>query len=129
MFIVSPELHSTLTSLLAFMSYSSSSNIYCALPHIFPHLLLLPAINSFLLLTLLFYTSLYILLLVHHDATQIISTLNTFSLGIYTFLLFNTKSSSICYSSSYNTFTSVFFIFSTILTTFLFLLLAVFIFS
>ena len=56
----------------------------------------------------------------------IISTLNSSSLGTYTFLSFNTNFLSIYYSFSYNIFTSVFFIYFTILTISLFLLLAFF---
>ena len=58
----------------------------------------------------------------------IISVLNILSFNTYTFFSFNTKSSSICYSSPLNIFTSAFFISSTTLTTSLSLLVAFLIF-
>ena len=59
----------------------------------------------------------------------IISALNSLSFGIYIFSSFNTNSPSIYYLFTCNSFTLTFFIPSTILTIFLFLLLAFFIFS
>ena len=125
MFTVFPEPHSTSNFLLVSLFYSSFSDTYYNLLHIFPHLLLLPATSNFSSLTPLSSTFLHVLLPVYHDATRLFPL----SFGIYTFSSFNTKSPSICYSSSLHTFTPTFFISSTTLTTFLFLLLAIFIFS
>ena len=58
----------TSTSLLVFLFYSSFSDIYHILLHIFPHLLLLLATNNSLLLIPLFFTFLYDLLPLYHDA-------------------------------------------------------------
>ena len=59
----------------------------------------------------------------------IIFTLNSSSFGIYIFPSFNTKFSSICYLFPPNTFTLIFFISSTTITTSLSFFLTIFIFS
>ena len=120
--MVIPEPYSTSASLPVPLFYSSSFNTYHNPPHIFLYLLSLPATSNFLLLTLLSFTFLHILLLVHYDTTRLF-----FSMYIFSF--FKTKSPSTCYSSLLNTFTPTFFISSTTLTTSLSLRLAIFIFS
>ena len=71
MSIVSLEPHSISTFLLVLLSYSSFSGTYYSLLHIFPHLLLFPATSSFLSPTLLSFTFLYILLLVHYNVVRL----------------------------------------------------------
>jgi len=109
--------------MLVLLFDSLFSDIYHNYLYIFPHLLLLLATNS-----IVFHLSLYF----STNTLQcnwIISTLNFSSFSIYSFLFFNTKSSFTCHLSFLNTFTSTFFVFSTILTISLFLPLAIFIFS
>ena len=69
MFIVFLKLHSTSTSPSVPPFYTSSSDTYHALLHIFLYLLLSSATNSFSLPTPLSSTFLYVLLPVHHGAT------------------------------------------------------------
>ena len=91
MSIVFPEPCSTSTFLLVLLSYSSSSNIYCILPHIFPHLLLLLAANSFLSPTLLSSTSLCVQLLVYYAITRLF-LLSMFHPSAYILFLSSTPS-------------------------------------
>ena len=128
MFIDSLVSHSTLAFLLVPLFYSLFFGIYHILPHIVLHISLPLATNNSLSPTVIFHFPLY-------SATsilwynQIISTFNSLFFGTYTFSSFNTSSSSICYSSSLNTFTSAFFISFITLTISLSLPLAFFIFS
>jgi len=112
------------------LSYSLSFDIYCNLLYIFPHLLLLLAISNFSSPTLSFSTSLYILLLVHHNVTRLFP-LSMFHLLVHRLFPLLTLGLPLptCHSSSLNTFTPVFFISSTILTISLSLLLVILIFS
>jgi len=119
MFIASLILHLISIFPLVSLFYFLSSDTYHILLHIAPHLLL-P--------TLLFFTFLHVLLLVYCGMTGLSLLLTLYPL-IYIFLSFNIKSPSICYSSPHSTFTSTLFILSTTLTIFLFLPLAIFIFS
>ena len=82
-----PVLHSTLTFPQVFLLYSSFSDTCCILPYIVQHLLLLLATNNFLLPTLSFSTFLYILLLVHHSATELSLLLILYLLAYILFFL------------------------------------------
>ena len=129
MFRASLKLHLSSTFPLVPLFDSLFSNIYHIYLHIFLHLLSPLATSNFLLLTLLLFIFLHVLLPAYHSVTGL-SPLSTFSsLGTYTFLSFNTKSLSICYSLPFKTLTPFFFISSITLTTSLSFFLAIFIFS
>ena len=118
----------TSTFLLVFLFNFLSSGIYYIPLYIVLHLWLLLITNNFLLLILQSFTFLYVWLLVHHDETGLFPFLILLSLVHTSFFCFNLWSPSICHSSPYNTFTSIFFISSSTLNTTLFLFLALFIF-
>jgi len=109
-----------LAFLLVLPFYSSSTDIYHILPHIVPYLLLLSATNSSLLPTLSSSISFYVLLLAHHGVTGLFPPSTSYPLINIPFL-FSTPDSLL--SATY------LFISSTIFTTSLSLLLAIFIFS
>ena len=93
------EPHLNLTFLLASLSYSSSSDTYHNLPHIFLHPLLLLATNNSSSLILLFSTFLHVqlpvchgitelsLLLTFHSLVHIISSLSALTLSLSATLL------------------------------------------
>jgi len=121
-FIVSLVPHSTSTSLLIPLFYSSSFDTNHSHLYIFLCLLLFLATNS-IVFHLPPCTAASILW-----CNQIISTLNFSFFRTYTFSFFNTKSPSTCYSFPFNNLTSTFFISSTTLTTSSFFSLVNFIF-
>ena len=113
--MVSLILHSTSTSLLVPLSYSSFFNTCYNHSHIFLCFLSLLATSNSLLPTLLFSTFFYVQLLVHHDITGLSPLLASYSFVYIYIPSFNTKSPSICHLSPHNNLTPTFFIFSTTL--------------
>ena len=109
--------YSTSTSPLVSLFYSLSFDTYHNYSHIFIHLLLLLATSNSLLPTPLSSTFHHVLLLAYCGVTRLSIPSILHSL---THTPFNTKLSSICHSSPLNTFTSTFFISSTILITSIF---------
>ena len=120
--IISLVLHSTSISPLVFLFYYLSFDTYHNYPHIFLYLLLLLAITNSLSLILLSSTFFHVLLLVHYNVTGLSLLLTSHLLVYISFisLILNLPLSAL------NTLTPIFFIFSTVLTIFLSLPLAIF---